>query len=40
MNTAGNVLDVLSEVVRVHCDQAIDKARADVRKTVMDRDFD
>jgi hypothetical protein len=39
MNTAGNVMDVLSEIVRQHCNDAIDRARADGRKTVMDRDF-
>ena len=40
MNTAGNVAPKLSAVVRSLCDQAIEKARADGRKTVMDRDFD
>jgi histone H3/H4 len=39
MNTAGNVAEKLSEVVRGLCDQAIEKAKADGRKTVMDRDF-
>jgi histone H3/H4 len=40
MNTAGNVAPRLSALVRGLCDQAIEKARADGRKTVMDRDFD
>ena len=40
MNTSGNVMDVLSDQVRVLCDRAIENARADGRKTVMDRDFD
>jgi len=40
MNTAGNVAPRLSAIVRGLCDQAIEKAKADGRKTVMDRDFD
>ena len=40
MNTAGNVAPKLSLIVRRLCDQAIEKAKADGRKTVMDRDFD
>lgn len=39
MNTSGNVMDALSDIVRYHVDQAIDKARAEGRKTLMDRDF-
>ena len=39
MNTAGNVAGKLSEIVRGLCDQAIERARSDGRKTVMDRDF-
>lgn len=39
MNTASNVAEKLSEVVRALCDQAMEKAKADGRKTVMDRDF-
>jgi len=39
MNTAGNVAPKLSEMVRALCDQAIERARSDGRKTVMDRDF-
>lgn len=39
MNTSGNVVDVLSDHVRVICDRAIDNARAEGRKTVMDRDL-
>lgn len=38
-NTSGNVLEVLSDSVRTLCDRAIENARADGRKTVMDRDF-
>lgn len=39
-NTSQSVMDVLSNHVRVVCDRAIDNARAEGRKTVMDRDFD
>lgn len=39
MNTSASVLGVLSEKVRQLCDQAIESARADGRKTVKDRDF-
>lgn len=40
MNTAGNVAPLLSDKIRQLCDQAIERARADGRKTVKDRDFD
>lgn len=40
MNTSDSVKDILSEHVRRLCDDAIDRARADGRKTVMDRDFE
>lgn len=39
-NTSGSVMDVLSDHLRVICDRAIDHARAEGRKTVMDRDFE
>jgi hypothetical protein len=39
MNTAADVLDALSDIVRAHADRAIDRARADGRKTVKGRDF-
>lgn len=39
MNTSANVMDVLSDFVRVACDRAIENARAEGRKTVLDRDF-
>ena len=39
MNTASNVPPVLSNILRHHCDQAMENARKDHRKTVMDRDF-
>ena len=39
MNTSDSVKDILSEIIRRLCDDAIDKARVEGRKTVMDRDF-
>jgi histone H3/H4 len=39
MNTSASVLDVLSDRIRAMCDQAIEHARSDGRKTVKDRDF-
>jgi hypothetical protein len=39
-NTSGSVMEVLSDHVRIICDRAIDNARAEGRKTVMDRDFE
>jgi histone H3/H4 len=40
MNTAANVAPKLSQIVQSLCDQAIEHARSDGRKTVMDRDFE
>ena len=39
MNTSGDVPDVLSEIIRSYCDEAIEQARLEGRKTVMGRDF-
>ncbi len=39
MSTSDRVMDVLSDRLRALCDQAIRKAAADGRKTVLDRDF-
>ncbi len=39
MNTAANAAPALSDIIRNLCDQAIERAKADGRKTVMDRDF-
>ena len=39
MNTAGNVAPALSNIIKRLCDQAIENAKNDGRKTVMDRDF-
>jgi len=39
MNTSGNVLERLSDIMRVVCDDAVEQARIEGRKTLMDRDF-
>lgn len=39
MNTSEEVNQKLSELIRNQCDQAIENAKADGRKTVMARDF-
>ncbi|MFN8390966.1 MAG: histone-like protein [Bdellovibrionota bacterium] len=39
MNTSGNVGPALSAMIRKVCDQAIENAKNDGRKTVMDRDI-
>ena len=39
LNTSANVFTRLSEIVRQICDEAMDSARQDGRKTLMDRDF-
>ena len=40
MNTSANVMEVLSDLVRNHCNNAVLKAKSAGRKTLMDRDFD
>jgi histone H3/H4 len=39
MNTSAAVLDVLSSKIRQLCDEAVERAKSEGRKTVMDRDF-
>jgi histone H3/H4 len=39
MNTSAAVIATLSGKVRELCDAAIERAKADGRKTLMDRDF-
>lgn len=39
MNTSAAVMDVLSSKIRQLCEQAIEHAKSEGRKTVMDRDF-
>lgn len=38
-NTSEDVNQILSNMIRIACDRAVDKARASGRKTVMARDF-
>lgn len=40
MNTSGNVAPKISAIVRTLIDRAIENAKADGRKTIMDRDFE
>lgn len=39
LNTSGAVMSVLSGKLRSLCDNAIENAKREGRKTVMDRDF-
>jgi len=39
MKTSSAVLSALSDRIRNMCDEAIESARSDGRKTVLDRDF-
>ena len=39
MKTSASVLSALSDKIRGMCDGAIESARSDGRKTVLDRDF-
>lgn len=39
MNTSAAVMEVLTQKVKEICDHAIETAKSDGRKTVMDRDF-
>ncbi len=39
MNTSSSVLEALSKLVERECLKAIENAKKDKRKTVMDRDF-
>lgn len=39
LNTSANVLERLSDMIRLQCDKGIQRAKEDNRKTVMDRDF-
>lgn len=38
-NTSSNVFEALSKIVEEECGKAIENARRENRKTVMDRDF-
>lgn len=39
MNTSADVMDILSDIVRMRTDEAIENARREGRKTVLDRDY-
>lgn len=39
MKTSSSVLSALSDRIRSMCDEAIESARSDGRKTVLDRDI-
>jgi len=39
MNTSASASSALTKIVEKLCDQAIENAEKDKRKTVMDRDF-
>lgn len=39
LNTSANVMDKLSDLVRALTDQAVENAKQEGRKTLMDRDF-
>ncbi|ADI38622.1 putative uncharacterized protein [Waddlia chondrophila 2032/99] len=39
MNTSANVMDQLSKIVEKEIEKAVQNAKSDNRKTVMDRDF-
>jgi histone H3/H4 len=40
LNTSASVMEALSKIVEREVSKAIERAKADGRKTVMDRDFD
>lgn len=39
LNVSASVMEELSRIVTRECDKAIERAKQDNRKTVMDRDF-
>ncbi|MCB1081586.1 MAG: hypothetical protein KDK63_00420 [Chlamydiia bacterium] len=40
MNTSASAMDALTKIVERECEKAVNNAKADGRKTVMDRDFE
>lgn len=40
MNSASNIVEALSSLVEKRCNEAIERAKKDRRKTVMARDFE
>ncbi|MFG1483443.1 hypothetical protein ACRXCV_07160 [Halobacteriovorax sp. GFR7] len=39
LNTSANVMEILSDIVRVKCDSAAERAKQDGRKTLQSKDF-
>ncbi len=39
LSTSQNAAEAISRIIRQECDKAIESAKSDGRKTVMDRDF-
>ena len=39
LNTSAGVMEMLSNIVRIQCDRAVENAMREGRKTLMDRDF-
>lgn len=39
LSTSASAVEELSKIIKRECDKAIERARQDHRKTVMDRDF-
>ena len=40
MNTSASATLALTKIIEAHCNKAIENARKEKRKTVMDRDFE
>jgi len=40
MNTSANVMEALTKIIEREVAKAIERAKSDKRKTVMDRDFE
>ncbi len=40
MNTSSSAMESLTKIVERECEKAINNAKSDGRKTVMDRDFE
>lgn len=40
MNCSASVMEALTKIVERECEKAIEKAKSEKRKTVMDRDFE
>lgn len=40
LNTSASAMLALTKLIETHCERAIENAKKDKRKTVMDRDFE